>query len=500
MTLNKLKDNIVKTITLGFLLLLVGLYITNIQNIPYVRVDEGWVSQAPYMLATTGTFASPMFRGMPGSERRSHVHLPFYYLFVALGFKVLGFGLGAGRLVSLLFALGISWLMFLTAKVLLPDKKTAWILPLSLLLTTPYFFVISRTIRPDIAVTFFVLASYWFLLCHSRESGNPGVEGVVNSKKKDSYLLLAGLFAGCAVISHLPGFFIFVYGSILLFHFARQKLWLFWLGFFVPLAGYGLWVITDWAAFYGQKLLYSTDITSQGGLEKCWAFFQDPKKVGLYFGVLALTLGGGWLKRRDLFKAEFFWFYLLPLGIFIVQLPFLPHTNPIYINYILPFIYLTIAYFMLHMDRALWLKGIVIGVLAINLLGLGMYWKRYTGYNYTDYIQRIQQHIPVGSTLLGQVSLYMGFYDPGQYGFYPYQNAYLIEPSLDYQTFKRRVKELGIHYLVYDVHADRSYEKIGYLKMFINSDCFLTAEFTEPFYGSEGESKNNVIKIYEVKR
>ncbi|MFA5927983.1 MAG: glycosyltransferase family 39 protein [Candidatus Margulisiibacteriota bacterium] len=477
----------------------------NVADIPFVRCDEGWITQAPYMLATTGRFASPMFRGYYNNENKFTQHLPFYYLFVALSFKFFGYGILQGRLVSLFFCLLVLSFTFLIGKLLIPDKKTYWGLPVLLLLTTPYYFVISRTIRPEIAVAFFVLLSYFLLLQYYK----------FRKYKSNIVLLFAGLISGLALVSHVPGVFVAAYCLLLIFCYEWECCWtgpfwrqisqrfidtkkdlgLFLLGFIIPLLLYIAWlgpnVITTWQMH--------KSLTNSGGVwTNIYTFFLvDVYKVGLYFGALMMIMIIGYLQKKAIFDRDLFWFLLMPLLVFVVMIPVLPHANPIYINCILAFIYLLIFSILARTDNVL-IKGIVVALVLINMLGLGIYWKTFHGYDYQAYLKKIQIQIPEGSNILGQVSLFPGFYDTRKYHFYPFQNNYLFPTIRNYEVFKERMREFDIQYIIYDQYSAESFGLIDDVKKYLAENCVLIDQFVEKYYGGEGKSSNNTIMIFKV--
>ena len=164
-------SNLTKVRVLCFILLLYatlsGIYLNSVLR---VRVDEPWFSAMGHAFYTEGQLRNPILEGRDGLEKHVLTPAVMPVMFLGLFFKIFGFGLWQGRLLSVFFGLITVILTFLLTKELF--KKDSIALLATLLASVDSFiFVSSRTIRPEIMVAALtVLAVYLFLVAARKES------------------------------------------------------------------------------------------------------------------------------------------------------------------------------------------------------------------------------------------------------------------------------------------------------------------------------------------
>ncbi|MFH1428350.1 MAG: glycosyltransferase family 39 protein, partial [Candidatus Margulisiibacteriota bacterium] len=302
-------------VILLLIVLFVFFYFYKIGTVPYVRADEGWFTEGSYVLAEKGHYGSPMFTGYYGAENSFHFHPPLHYVLQAGVFKIFGFGILQGRLLSLFLTLLALLIFYQVVRLLLPDKNTIYkLLPVLLILSTPLSFVVSRTIRPENSVLFFGMLAYYLI--------------IRNTLRQRNILLLigAGIFSACAIIANVSGGFVLLFALVFLFFKDRRGLVPFITGFAIPTFIYLLWIMANWPEFYGQVILQRGNEVSHiiNKINGVWLFIADKTKVTIHAVFLLIFMGYAIIKKRELFNKEYLLYYLLPLLTFCFQLFFLP--------------------------------------------------------------------------------------------------------------------------------------------------------------------------------
>ena len=166
------------------------------------HVDDAWLGDHVYWLSKTGQAKSELMRGITKQEEKIVVHHKLH-TYIGAGFvNVFGFSLTTLKSISL-----ISFLTFLLIffrytyrKILSPNE---FFIALSLLIANALIFNLSFVFRPEIMVMTFGFVSYIFL------------QKSLKNKTLLYPLIVAGLFAGLAVSTHLNGL-IFVGAGFLL--------------------------------------------------------------------------------------------------------------------------------------------------------------------------------------------------------------------------------------------------------------------------------------------
>lgn len=183
-------------------------------SIPFhsVNGDEAWSAEQSYSLAKNGVSTSNLFKGMIKEDQERIVvqHKLFIYT-SALLFSILGLSLNVIRIIPIISFLALLYLLFLFLKrENLFDKKYSIYLLVLLLLSFSEFFYFAKIARPEMMVTIFGFASYYFI-----------------SKKEDkkTYLhsIIGGIFAGAAMLTHLYGIVFVVSGIAFLLYKRKYK-------------------------------------------------------------------------------------------------------------------------------------------------------------------------------------------------------------------------------------------------------------------------------------
>ncbi len=167
------------------------------------HVDDAWLGDHAYWLAKTGVAKSELMHGITMQEEKIVVHHKLHAYLGAAMISAFGFSLTTLKSISL-----ISFLTFLLIfygysyrKILAPKEFFAAI---SILFANALIFNLSYVYRPEILVMTFGFVSYIFL------------QKFLKSKSQKYPLILAGLFAGLAVSTHLNGLIFATAGFALL--------------------------------------------------------------------------------------------------------------------------------------------------------------------------------------------------------------------------------------------------------------------------------------------
>lgn len=453
-----------------FLIAFVCLYLFKFTNIPFVRVDESWLTQASYTLASKGFFGSEMLTGLFGAEKSCHINPPFYYLLLALVFKVFGFGLLQGRLLSLILSfIGIIVFYKILEKVNNANSRTTIWLSVFLLLSTPLFFIFSKTIRPEASVFLFTLISYYGLLN-------------LNSKK---WVIISGIAACLSLMSNVSGSFMFLYGVIVLLIKNKENLKYYLIAFFITASPYFLWIANNWNDFYGQVVFMRGNEVDSLATKIFFLsqFLLDFPKVTITLVYLIIMITIGFFANKErVFNRDYLIWYLLPIICFFVQQVITTHPGSMYTMVVLPFIYLNIIYFR----NVKYIQLISVVLIIVNLGGITMYIHKYLEYDYKKYSDKIVSVIPKGSKVLGPISLYIGLSNEFSFISYP---AITIPSQKDLEEV---VSKYNLEYIIidecFDYKEDWSKELMDKTPIIINSSD----------YGSEGKRRNNIVKVYKI--
>lgn len=207
--------------------------LTCLKTVPRIYMDDVWDSALGYNLACNGTLKHPFIVGFGGMDihfLQPRVVLPFV---CAAIFKITGYSILAGRMGSLLMSILALVSLYAVMKHWFSEKQ-AFFITLAVVLH-PWFFEISRRIRPEIYYPALAMVALWLMIC-SLDSNSPWKS------------FLAGIFAGLAALSHPIGLIldIAILGAVFIWS-RPKKTWrlALWacLGFVVMITPYILYIL-----------------------------------------------------------------------------------------------------------------------------------------------------------------------------------------------------------------------------------------------------------------
>ncbi|MFA4851417.1 MAG: glycosyltransferase family 39 protein, partial [Bacteroidales bacterium] len=219
-----------------FLFILIVFYLCFTAYKLDVRVvpDEAWLSAPAYTFLTQGKMSIPAFKGDPDGRDRICLGSPLRVLLLAVAFKVFGFGVIQGRLLSLVFGLLTIVFTYYLAKYMF-DQRIA-LFSSALVATDNYIFLTSRTIRPEIYLAAFLLVSFVVFV-------------KALDKKSGVLFFISGLMLGLAVFMHINGVIAFAAFSLIyvseygLSGLRKRSYWHFAAGFAIILLSFIVYLL-----------------------------------------------------------------------------------------------------------------------------------------------------------------------------------------------------------------------------------------------------------------
>jgi 4-amino-4-deoxy-L-arabinose transferase-like glycosyltransferase len=133
-----------------------------LEGVPRIYVDEAWDSALGYNLARTGALKHPFIEGFGGMNVhfvQNRVVLP---LVCAAIYKVAGYSVLTSRLASVIFAILAVVSLYTVMQRWFGEKQALWIGLATII--NPWFFEVSRRVRPEIYYTALGLVFLWLIV------------------------------------------------------------------------------------------------------------------------------------------------------------------------------------------------------------------------------------------------------------------------------------------------------------------------------------------------
>lgn len=366
----------------------------------WVDHDEAMLGEHAYWYLTQGYYRSVLHEGLPNNwsiiQYSTH---KFFVLLGSLAISVLGWSIETLRWIPLFFTVLLLWLLhkYSTRYHVLGSEMSRWVLVILIFHAT--FFTAGYRFRPE---TMLMTMGFLNFICLEQYL----------KKGKFKFLLLAGMFGGLAMFTHLNGSaYVGAAGLILL---TNRKI--------VPSMAYGF-VAAVFASLYFHNMLAPGEFqafliqyrANPNLSENDWRwyspivkmlsehlrFFHSPREITTsVLAIFSLAVSWSWIKREMRLLLTYLLFSLLILGA-------LSRQTPIYYLLYLPYLALIIA---AHLSRFKELSNLSkIGTAALLIVFLGTQ----SMYNYeliqrrVDTAVRTEQmaaDIPVGSKVLAPLS------------------------------------------------------------------------------------------------
>jgi 4-amino-4-deoxy-L-arabinose transferase-like glycosyltransferase len=257
-----------------------------------------------------------------------------YYWLVALSFKLFGLSEWSARLPSVLAALGCIFLVYRFARLQWGLREALW--SCLVLLTSIEFFVLSRLVIFDMALTFFITLAL-FLFYRAAWGGGDG-----RSQKFYGLAMYVAMGAGSLVKGPValvvPGMVIFCYLFFTRrwFLLRRMNPFLGALLYFAVVAPWYLWVETrnpGYLQYFLWEEHFVRYLTPHFGRTKSWYYFFVVLAVGFlpWSLLIPFTVRNLWKRTFDDTNLFLLLWVLLPFAFFSASHSKLPHyILPIY--------------------------------------------------------------------------------------------------------------------------------------------------------------------------
>jgi len=309
-----------KVLLILFFIFIVFWYFWYISTYPAVWMDEAWDTSVAWSWLNLGKFGNPTYP-IDGLDAVFFPHAPLPIIMEAGLIKFFGINPFSMRFLPVVMGLGSILFLYLLVQRIF-NKKIA-IFSSLLLATNPLFFIMSRQFRPEIFVTFFVIASFYILY-------------LAKTKNKNYLYFIGGLLGGAAFLSHFYAAF-FIGASILYLtiEFIKkrikiQKLFIFIFGLALFLIPYFYWIFVNFPTF---KIQFAGELGNLSNINQFFKYLsleikryiRQPKIIPLI--LFTFLVGGLFFKKIwQKFSLIIIYFFTFLFGLTL----FMPNKTPIY--------------------------------------------------------------------------------------------------------------------------------------------------------------------------
>lgn len=478
-----------EAIFLFAILILAFMYFYHYIDIPFVRMDEGWLLEAPRNLAEHFRLASPMVENGRNQTSQWHLHPPFHYVCLAIFFKIFGFSLVKARLFSTMMAVVCALVFLSILRKCGMDRLLNKAFTLMLIFTTPLFYVAAKTVRPEITFLLLSLLSFYFLICW-------------NDEKKTSYLILGSVSTAFLGLTHYYVLHMIIpWGYVLIKNRNMKSMVMFLTTGMLVFLPYIFWVMSDFESFR-QQVLVSHIAPMFNFKENVFTIFRNiflsHKTITIS---LVLIVGNIALIFRIKRFPDIIPRLLLVIPyIFFLQFLIMPRFSVLYMLAIMPFAYLSF-YWLMKNDGKKMFTVFLTSVLIINTSGILYIMYKYRNYNYELYRKQFTESIP----LAGETKIF------GRASTYPIFSDTKFRAIEAFELIHRDRNEMLIDvindsdYVIVDEFTKGAVDKniIGTnvffddeVMAYVESHMKLASSFVSKSYGSEGLKSDNLISIY----
>ena len=435
------------------LILLVLFSLTSLiylDRFPKVWMDEAGESMPAYTFQKDGTLQMSALVSADWGNQDVHFLQPMIVpkILSAPFFLLLGVGSLQGRLASIFMgALTIVGMYFLSRKIggiVFASVSTVF------LIFDNLFFVIARTIRPEI---FLAAIAIWALYL------------IINVKVDFKRLFFCGLLLGISLFTHPNSFLVFVAILVIALSQVRVKQYLhvllpLGLGVFIGFLPYAIYVVVQDGAnqfrdFWLQIGYAATMVTSPTNyfshalaaeLERYISYIFFPYRLPIFL-IQIFSIGYAFYKRGDKFNRIF----LIFIFVHVVLFPILISTKySRYLAVLMPAVVILVikmvwdiagwsydidlpAIFasLKKLNRKVMVSTALALVLFANQAG-GDFWAvlKSRDCSFTPFISQARSLVPRGAKVWGPMTFWFGFYD------HPYRTQWTIGHEKEMNSFQ----------------------------------------------------------------
>lgn len=396
------------------LLTLLCLYLYNVSDIPKIRTDDGFFYDGAYRLMTDGMLRVPSLNNGHFQDVRYHGHPPLYFMILGGWFTLFGSTVLSARLCSTFLAILTVFIFFKLMKQLGFYNKWTCAFVALVTVSTPLFYIMSRTLRPEIGMTLGILMSIW--LYHQWLQ-----------KPTNRLVFISGICLGLTSLVHYYVIFIgLLWGGSLLYKRQFKSIVIFGCGIGLVYGPYCLWLIQNWSVFYLQFQSRFPDISVP-------LFYKIKQIVLVNFSVKSLSISMPlWLGLVLLYWNKQYvktaWLFVI-VSLYYLQFLILPIVTPLHMLPLgmlayLPYLYL-LSSSQLYQLR--YIYGVLIVCFVINILGILYIIQTNSHHNYSLFSSKIQSEIPQKNVaIMGPLYMTIAFKDYDEFvSWESYDNGFI---------------------------------------------------------------------------
>ncbi|MHC4474828.1 MAG: ArnT family glycosyltransferase [Planctomycetota bacterium] len=403
----------------------VALSLAYLNSVPRVNVDEVWDSSLGWTLAAEGTLKHPFVEGLGGMDIHFVQNRVVLALVCAAVFTVTDYSMLASRIGSLLFGVFAVISLFAVMRRWFGAKQAFWIGLATIV--HPWFFDISRRIRPEIYYTALALAFLWLMVLYF-DSGS----------RRTAFF--AGVVAGLAGLTHANGLtLVFSIGCSTIVWLRAKSIsrLILWgaVGFvltILPWLMYVFWAVQDPRVSFAEQMLLGTLHTSllRGEIHRWKHFLQWPTGAALAV-VMLVSWVAAWRRSSTADRTV-----ATIIGLFVLILPF-ASINPTgqylaAITGLFSALLVRLIWWIRAGEIGIWpnrykLRSVIaIGTMVIYLstaiAAIGMVFYRLRGADFDRVIDRVAKVVGPQGHVVGDPIFWIG-HDRYRYG------PYLVVPQ-----------------------------------------------------------------------
>ncbi len=177
-----------------------------------VHIDDAWIGEQAFWMSELGFVKSELMRGITQQEIKNLVHHKLFTLNGAMFINIFGYSLWSLKTVSLIWFLIFIYIFYIHLKRIF-NKTISIILGIMFVVVHSFMFEFSYVYRPEIMLMVLGYISYNSLFCLIKNHDN----------YQHKNILIAGVFAGLAAVTHLNGLIFIISGFILLLYYIKIK-------------------------------------------------------------------------------------------------------------------------------------------------------------------------------------------------------------------------------------------------------------------------------------
>lgn len=342
----------------------------------YIYIDDAWFGEQAFWLARDGIVKAVSIKDFFGWDEHLRVYHKLHTYIGAALITLFGWSVTPLRIFTLVVYLIFVILIiqyFRKRKLLIGND--AWVISLLFVLINPLLALYAYVFRPEVLVMTLGFASYVLL------------DVFITRKPKNSYIVGAGLLSGLAFLTHLNGMIFGMAGFVLLFWFKMYKqMFVFAFStalvasiYFIELFPAGqfdafLFQMANWPDPNGANYFSKNVMTLvMGVIEKLlnehMRFFWSHKVWGFSsLFLIAVIFNFRYLKNNHRHLLVYLFSLILFLNIFGSQIA------ERFLLLFLPFmiICIVIAIGRLKESGHVFLKGLILALFALNIIGLAL--------------------------------------------------------------------------------------------------------------------------------